>query len=158
MIVMISQKLRVPVVVGGVVLMAALSACSSPMSALGNGDQEAFCTVLKEQADPAAVSKNLSKAGSLSGAEDWEQYFDEADARTEALTKIAPRELRDDISAMQEANDIMRAAYEDADYDLTRIDPTAMNEAQAKLKPASQSVAAYGRETCGITYPTSLGG
>lgn len=114
-------------------------------------DSGDFCSFAQEAEDASADLDILGDASSVQ--EDFESLFDLFD---EAIDK-APDEIKSDFETLADGMHEMQRLLEDADYDFTVVDETAMNEVidNQTFNDASNRIDQYMTEVCGLEDSSS---
>lgn len=127
---------------------------------LGSGGGD-FCETARQQAksflggDDKALEDALSQIFDPSKAQQakasLKAYVQTAKARNSDFIAKAPAELKADLGVIKTASDKLFDAMAKADYDIAKMDTSALSEADTpQLKAASDRLNGYLKKTCGI--------
>ena len=113
------------------------------MTATGGGK---FC-----QQVASTINQAAARAAALGGSNNMAASIKETQAVEAAVLKAAPNAIKPDLITVFGATDKLYAALVKANYDYTKLDPTAMSALSSPaVKAAEQHLNDYAKNTCGI--------
>ena len=113
---------------------------TTPTTRLYTGDPNSeFCTQARDN------STRVSQiGGAVSNPEQLSALLEEVAPAVRSIVKVAPPELKDDVTVLAEGFEALLKSANDGQIDLTVL--TA-----PKFQTAGQNLAAYGKQVCGIS-------
>jgi hypothetical protein len=119
------------------------TATSSPVKATGGGK---FC-----QQVASTINSTAARAATSGGTSNVAASIKETQAVEAAVLKSAPNAIKSDLITVFGAIDKLYAALAKANYDYTKLDPTALTDLESPaVKTAEQHLNDYVKTTCGI--------
>jgi len=114
-----------------------------------------FCAKVRAYSDRFAVTVRSLVAGGGTGAQaraELRQRLQEVRALTPDLERTAPAEIRDDLRVARGSLDNLYAALERVDFDLLKVDSSALTiRTDPKFGASAANIGRYVREKCGVS-------